>query len=323
MTAAITIYGCAPDEGALARSLAPQYGVEVTLVDAPLSLANVAVAEGSTCVSVDHRTAVPHLTLLGLRRAGVRYLSTRSVGFDHIDADFARSIGIEVGNVAYSPEGVADYTLLLMLMALREAVPLARSVERHDYRLRTRSRELPDLTVGVIGTGRIGSAVLTRLRGFGSQVLTYDVVPSADTPHVPLEELLRRSDVVTLHAPLTDASHHLLNADRIGQMKPDALLVNTARGALVDTAALIDALESGHLGGAALDVVEGESAAFGTDRAPDEDSFLARLQQLPNAIVSPHTAHYTDRALHDTVENTFINCCGFMARFDEESACLG
>jgi D-specific alpha-keto acid dehydrogenase len=177
-----------------------------------------------------------------------------------------------------------------------------------------RGKELRDLTVGVIGTGRIGAAVMDRLRSFGCRVLAYDRCPGSSAQYVPLDALLQRSDVVTLHAPLTTATHHLLNRARIEQFKRGAFIINTGRGPLVETEALLSALESGRLGGAALDVLEGEEGIFYCDHreSPVENQVMLRLQQLPNVLITPHTAYYTDHALRDTVENTLINCLRFL-----------
>ncbi len=176
-----------------------------------------------------------------------------------------------------------------------------------------RGRELRDLTVGVIGTGRIGAAVVDRLRGFGCRTVAHDRNPKSGADRLPLDELLRVSDIVTLHTPLNASTHHLLDRRRIEQMKPGALIVNTGRGALIDTEALVPALESGRLGGAALDVLEGEEGVFYADRRhePIESKQLLRLQELPNVLISPHTAYYTDHALMDTVENSITNCLEF------------
>jgi D-specific alpha-keto acid dehydrogenase len=307
----ITIYGCGPDEAVRFGRMAPRYGVLATLIEAPASEANADLARGNHCISVDHKTRLANATLLALSRAGVTYVSTRSVGYDHIDVKYAQSIGIAVENVAYSPDSVADYTLMLMLMLVRYARSIVSRSDAHDYRLgELRGKELRDLTVGVIGTGRIGSAVIGRLRGFGCRILAYDSRPKTSADHVPCGELLHRSDVVTLHTPLTADTHHLLDRDRIEQMKQGAFVVNTGRGALVDTEALIAALERGRLGGAALDVLEGEEGIFYRDcrgRPPESQPF-ARLHRLPNVIVSPHTAYYTDHALNDIVERTLTNC---------------
>jgi D-specific alpha-keto acid dehydrogenase len=312
--AGITVFGCEPDEAALFRELAPRFGITPIITDAAVSEANIELALGSRCVSVGHKTRVTNPTLLALSRVGVRYISTRSVGYNHIDVRYAERVGIRVENVAYSPDSVADYTIMLMLMAVRNMTSVLRRAAVHDYRLSTtRGRELRDLTVGVIGTGRIGSAVVDRLRGFGCQVLAYDKHPGT---RVPLEELLLQSDIVTLHTPLTAETHHFLDRRRIGQLKPGAFVVNTGRGALLDTSALVDALESGRLGGAALDVLEGEEGIFYADRRdePVESELLLRLQKLPNVLISPHTAYYTDHALSDTVENSIINCLTFGSR---------
>lgn len=311
-TTGITIYGCDPDEVALFTEMAPRLGVRPSFVAAPVSEANVDLAVGNRCISIDHKARVTGATLQALSRAGVRHISTRSIGCNHLDVEHAATLGMTVGTVAYSPDSVADYTLMLTLMVLRDAKALVRRADVHDYRLpERRGRELRDLTIGVVGTGRIGSAVITRLRGFGCSVLAHDSRPTADAPHVTLEELLRHSDVVTLHTPLTPDTHHLLDRERLAHLKPGAYVVNTGRGDLIDTGALLSALEDGRLGGAALDVVEDEEGTFYADcRGRPVDATLARLQRLPNVVVSPHTAFYTEHALSDIVENTLRDCLG-------------
>lgn len=310
----ITIYECGQDEAAVFGEVAPRFDVTPRITEAPVSEANIELAFGNRCISVGHKTPITNHTLLALSQAGVAYVSTRSIGHNHIDANYAQSIGITVGNVSYSPDSVADYTLMLILMAVRDAKAIIRRTDLHDYRLNdVRRRELRDLTVGVIGTGRIGTAVMDRLWGFGCRVVAYDNYPKTAAHYVPLDELLEQSDIVTLHTPLTPDTHHLLDRRRIAQMKPGACVINTGRGALLDTEALIPALESGRLGGAALDVLEGEEGIFYADcrdKLP-ANTLLLRLQQLPNVLISPHTAYYTDHALRDTVENTIVNCLTF------------
>jgi D-specific alpha-keto acid dehydrogenase len=316
-TTGITIYGCGPDESFLFREMGPRFGVLPTITEAAVSEANVALARGNRCISVGHKAPVTRSTLYALSQVGVEYISTRSIGCNHIDVAYADSVGITVGNVSYSPDSVADYTLMLMLMAVRHARSTMRSAEVHDYRLNhVRGRELRDLTIGVVGTGSIGTAVMDRLQGFGCRVVAHDSRPRTPADYVPLDELLRLSDIVTLHTPLDADTHHLLDRERIAQLKPGAYIVNTARGSLVDTEALAAALESGHLGGAALDVLEGEEGVFYADcrNRPPEDTVLARLHRLPNVLISPHTAYYTDHALGDTVENSITNCLTFESR---------
>jgi D-specific alpha-keto acid dehydrogenase len=313
-TIGITIYGCGQDEAALFREIAPRLDVMPTITEAALSEDNIGLAVGNRCISIGHKTRVTNAMLLALSEAGVTYISTRSVGYNHIDVNYAERVGVSVETVAYSPDSVADYTLMLMLMAMRDARTVIRRAEVHDYRLNdVRGKELRDLTIGVIGTGRIGAAVMDRLRGFGCRTLAYDTRRSTSADYVSLSELLEQSDIVTLHTPLTADTHHLLDRRRIEWMKHGAVIVNTGRGALLDTVALVAALESGRLGGAALDVLEGEEGVFYADwrDKPIENQLLLRLHKLPNVLISPHTAYYTDHALRDTVENSLTNCLTF------------
>ena len=310
----ITIYGCGQLETGLFRELSPRFGVMPTITEAAVSDATIELASGNRCISVSHKNQIANSALFALGRAGVRYISTRSIGLNHINVNYAASVGITVGTVAYSPDSVADYTLMLILMAVRNAKSMIRRADVYDYRLHdAHGKELRDLAVGVVGTGRIGAAVVDRLQGFGCRILAYDRRPKAAADYVSLDELLRLSDIVTLHTPLNAGTRHLLNRQRIGQMKRGAFIINTGRGALIDTGALIAALESGRLGGAALDVLEGEEGIFYADCRNKclESKSLLRLQQLPNVLISPHTAYYTDHALRDMVENSIINCLEF------------
>jgi D-specific alpha-keto acid dehydrogenase len=310
----VTIFGCDVDEAALFREKGPYFGITPVITSAPVSTETIRLAAGNRCISVGHKTPITNDELSALSRVGVRYISTRSIGLDHLDVGHARSVGITVEGVAYSPDGVADYTVMLILMAVRQVKSILRRADAHDYRLGDlRGAELRDLTVGVVGTGRIGSAVVDRLRGFGCRILAHDKQPKSSAEHVSLDELLRRSDIVTLHTPLDAETRHLLDRGRIEQLKPGAYLVNTARGSLVDSEALLAALESGRLAGAALDVVEGEHGVFYADHRarPLEGTALARLQALPNALITPHTAYFTGHALRDAVVNSLVNCLRF------------
>lgn len=310
----IAVYGCEREEAAVFREVAPRFGVTPTVTELAVSETNVELAAGHPCISISHKTHVTHSTLRSLSEAGVAYISTRSTGQNHIDARFALSVGITVEGVVYSPDSVADYTLMLMLMLVRNARSTVIRAEAHDFRLNdTRGKELRDMTVGVVGTGRIGAAVIERLRGFGCRVLACDRTPKTSAQYVPLDELLSQSDLVTFHTPLSAQTKHLLSHERIGRMKPGTFIVNTGRGALLDTESVVSALKSGRVGGAALDVLEGEEGLFYTDRRnrPIDGTLLARLQQLPNVLITPHAAFYTEHALHDTVTNTILNCLAF------------
>jgi D-specific alpha-keto acid dehydrogenase len=312
----ITVYSCEHDEGELLKELSPRFGIVPTITSVAVSEASVVSVPTNRCISVGHKSEVTGPMLRTLRAAGVEHISTRSIGFDHIDLDAATRLGITVENVVYAPDGVADFTLMLILMAIRNVKHVVGAVEHHDFRLSSvRGKDLCDLTVGVVGVGHIGSAVITRLLGFGCRVLahTSDPKPAVAAEFVSLDALLRESDVVTLHLPLTTGTHHFIGPEQLDTMRPGTVLVNTGRGALVDTEALLVALERGELGGVALDVLEGEEGIFYVDRStnPVDHPFLGRLQRLPNAIVTPHTAYFTHRALRDTVEKTLMNCLCF------------
>ena len=271
--------------------------------------ANVRDVPPGSAVSVNHKSPVDAALIRMLQKRGVTYLSSRSIGLDHVDRAAAGRAGIQVDSVAYSPESVAEFTIMLMLMALRNIGSVLRRAETGDFRLEPwRGRELRDMTVGVIGTGRIGKAVIERLRGFGCGILACDPHPDADVEYAELDELLSRSDLVTLHLPLTAGMRHMIDRARIEKMKRGAILVNAARGALVDADALADALESGRIACAALDVAEGEEGWFYNDCAGRGAPPFQRLLALPNAIVTPHTAFYTEHALCDVVRNTIQTC---------------
>lgn len=312
----VTAYDCARDEAEVFAELSPRFGVMPTITSAAVSETSVICVPGNRCISVGHKSEICGPILRALKEAGVEYVSTRSKGLNHIDLHAAETLGITVENVAYAPDGVADYTLMLMLMAIRNAKPIVSSAERYDFRLGSvRSKELRDMTVGVVGAGQIGQAVIKRLRGFGCRVLAHNTsrrVPEG-AAYVPLTELLRESDVVTLHLPLTRDTHHIIAREQIRTMKRGSVLINTGRGALVDTDALTIALESGRLAGAALDVIEGEEGLFYFDRTggPIDHPYLLRLQSMPNVLITPHTAYYTERVLYDTVEATLANCLTF------------
>lgn len=313
----ITVYGCEKDEADVFAELSPRFGVIPIVTCFAVSKSNAKLTHGNRCISVGHKSEISESTLVALKEAGVKYISTRSTGCNHIDMKAARRLGIAVGNVAYSPGSVADYTLMLMLMAIRNAKSIVRRMEKNDFRLdHVRGKELRDMVVGVLGTGHIGKAVIERLQGFGCHVLANDHNNEPSPNYVPLDELLQESDILTLHVPLNADTYHMIGHEQIKAMKQGSYIINTARGGLVDTNALIKALENGKLGGAALDVLEGEEGVFYFDctQKSIDNQFLLRLQRMPNVIVTPHTAYYSGRALRDTVENTLLNCLDFERR---------
>lgn len=289
-------------------------GHELILSRDPLEPETVRSAEGAEVVSVFIRSKVGREVIDALPR--LRAVVTRSTGYDHIDLEYCRKRGVAVFNVPdYGPDTVAEHTIMLLLMLARRVNELRRALERSDFSpLTVRGWELAGKTIGVVGTGRIGSRVAKLARAFGMRVLAYDVVENRElkeqygVEYVDFDTLLSSCDVITLHAPLTPQTRHLINRSNIRKIKRGALLVNTARGGLVETEALIEALDEGILAGAALDVVEGEwilggdwRRALKEDSANPEqyrDALLAlKLANHPNVVLTPHVAYNTWEAL--------------------------
>lgn len=282
---------------------AEEYGLSATLIEEPLTQANlsrVAGSEGVTTLGFSDLTAP---ALKRLAQYGVKYLATRTVGYNHIDLEAAKQYGIRVSNASYSPYNVADFTVMLILMLLRKAkISVCRALV-NDFSLDGMcGREMRNLTVGVVGTGKIGKTVIQNLSGFGCKILAYD--PYADPAGIPnvrftdFDTLCRESDVITLHVPLTPSTRHLIDGAAFSKMKKGALLINTARGGLVSTPDLIEALESGRLGGAGLDTVESEEGVAHIDlraRVVDRRD-LFYLKQFPNVVFTSHYAFFTEEA---------------------------
>lgn len=311
----ITVFDCEEDETEIFHELSPRFGIEPVMTKLPAAKYDHDPELLNACISVGHKSRITGSDLLALKESGVKYISTRSIGYDHIDTDAASRLGITVSNAVYSPDGVADYTLMLILMAIRGTKSAILRAEHSDFRLNPRrGMELCDMTVGIIGAGRIGRAVQNRLHGFGCRILLCDQNYDADC--TPLCDLLQKSDIITLHVPLSAETYHMLGKEQLHSMKQGAFLINTGRGSLVDTQELINALEDGRLGGAALDVVEGEEGFFYSDcsHRAIQNPFLPKLQKMSNVIITPHTAYYTDRVLYDTIEITLQNCFDFERR---------
>ena len=312
---ALRPYDELPRLEALSRELGFDFG---WTADYP-TLENAGLAAGADGICIITNPMSREL-LAAYRELGVRGLATRSIGYEHIDLAAARERGIRVGHASYPPEGVADYAIMLMLMALRKLKLVCRHAAAQDFTLEGKlGRALSSCTVGVVGTGAIGSCVVRELRGFGCRVLAYDPFPRAEladlATYTSLPELLASSDVVTLHAPGLPENHHMIGAEELALMKTDAVLVNAARGSLVDTAALVEALESGRIGGAALDTIEHEAGLYYLDRSRDAlpNRDRAALMALPNAIVTPHMAFYTAEDVEGMVRSNVEALLAFAA----------
>jgi D-lactate dehydrogenase len=291
------------------------HSFELTYHVFPLSQETVALAEGSDAVCVFVNDNLNAAVLEALHKGGTRAVLLRCAGFNNVDLKTADKLGLFVARVAaYSPEAVAEFTIALIL-----------TLNRHTHRAYNRVREgnfsldgllgytMHSKTVGIIGTGKIGLAVAKILKGFGCRLLAYDPykIPAFDEfgEYVALETLLEQSDIVTLHCPLMDATRHIINQSTLERMKPGAMLVNSSRGGLIDTVAVIAALKSHKLGALAIDVYEQESALFYHDRSADiiDDDVFQRLMTFPNVLVSGHQGFFTKEALTQIAEVTLRN----------------
>ena len=315
----VTVYNCRPfDEKELFLEYAKELGIDLVLCNDAPDLNNVSLCKGSRCVDVI-TSKIDAPLIKAFHEQGVEYITTRTIGYDHIDLEAAGKYGIKVGNAPYGPNGVADYTVMLLLMSIRKMGAILGRTNLQDYTLQgLNGRELRDLTVGVIGTGRIGSTVIRNLSGFGCRILAYDLYEKDEVKqlaaYVPLEEIWKESDVITLHTPLTEENHHLINADTIAQMKDGVVIVNTARGALIDSDAFIDAIENGKIGAAGLDVVENEFGLYYYDHKADilKNRELAMLRSFPNVTVSHHMAFYTKNYVETVVKDSLMSCKLYM-----------
>jgi D-lactate dehydrogenase len=270
------------------------------------------------CPFVNDRLDAPVVDELGV--GGTRLLALRSAGFNHVDLHAAARAGIVVARVpAYSPHAVAEHTVALMLS-------LNRRLHRAYARVREGNFALEGLlgfdfhgrTAGIVGTGKIGAAVARILAGFGCRLVAHDPFPNAEclelgARYVGLPELWASADVISLHCPLTADTRHLVDAHAVAAMKPGVMLVNTGRGALVDTMAVIAGLKSGRIGYLGLDVYEEEAELFFEDRSARviQDDVFARLLTFPNVLVTGHQGFFTREALRAIAETTLANVGAF------------
>lgn len=284
-----------------------------------LRAAAVPLAEGCAGVCTFVNDEIDAATIEGLVSRGVRVLALRCAGYNNVDFKAAFEKGLTVVRVpAYSPYAVAEHAMSLLMTLNRHLhKAVARTRDFNFSLVGLTGMDLHGKTAGVVGTGRIGRVFCDICRGLGMRVLAYDAYPNPKSglEYAPLDRLLGESDVVSLHCPLTPETHHLFNAETIGKMKPGALLINTSRGGLIESEALLDALRDGRLGGAGLDVYEEESEWFYEDRSQrvKQDKVLALLVSMPNVILTSHQAFLTREALANIATTTCANLDAFFS----------
>ncbi|KJK00610.1 2-hydroxyacid dehydrogenase [Pseudomonas sp. 21] len=298
------------------------HGFELHFQQTQLRLDTVALAMGFEVVCPFVNDDLSRPVLEHLAAGGTKLIALRSAGYNHVDLAAAHMLGLAVVRVpAYSPHAVAEHGVGLVLALCRHLHRAYNRTREGDFSLHGLTGfDLHGRTVGIIGSGQIGEVFARIMSGFGCHILAYDPYPNHAIEtlggrFVELDELLAQSDIISLHCPLNEATRHLINADSLERMKRGAMLINTGRGALVDTPALIEALKSGQLGYLGLDVYEEEADIFFADRSdqPLQDDVLARLLTFPNVIITAHQAFLTREALAGIAQTTLANIAAWQA----------
>jgi len=292
------------------------HGHDLVFQPATLSPTTVALANGFPAVCLFVNDHADRAVLESLVAGGTRVIALRCAGYNNVDLVAAQALGLTVVRVpAYSPYAVAEHTVALMLMLNRQLHRAYNRVREGNFALEgLLGFDMHGRTVGLIGTGRIGAITARILSGFGCRILATDLTENPDVlalgaRYVPRDELLTQSDIISLHAPLTPKTHHLIDAVAIARMKPGVMLINTSRGALVDTRAVIIGLKSGRIGSLGLDVYEEEADLFFSDLSGTviRDDVFSRLLTFPNVVVTGHQAFFTRDALAAIASTTLDN----------------
>lgn len=293
---------------------------EIQYVDAPLNEKTVILAQHSEAVCVFVNDKLNEAVIEALALMGVRLIAMRCAGYNNVNLKAAQKHGLTVVRVpAYSPHAIAEHTLALILTLNRKTHKAYNRVREGNFSLdRLMGFDLYGKTVGVVGTGKIGAAFCRIMRGLGCKVLAYDVAEDKDLQnngiiYTPLDTLLQNADIVSLHCPLNDATRHLINSRALDLMKQGAMLINTGRGALIDTKAVIEALKKGRLGYLGIDVYEQEDKLFFRDFSESiiQDELILRLMSFPNVLITAHQAFFTDEAMTEIAQTTLHNIAFF------------
>ena len=312
----VAMYSTKPYDSVAFRRANALSGHEIVELEDRLRLATVPLADGAQAICVFVNDVLDDAALTALAAVGVRHVALRCAGFNNVDLAAAARLDLDVVRVpAYSPNAVAEHTIALLLSLNRRIHKAYNRVRDGNFALDGLvGFDLAGKTVGVVGTGRIGALVARLAWHFRCEVIAYD--PIVDQPlvdlgigYVGLDELWERSHIVTLNCPLTAETHHLVSVDVVERMRRDVMLVNTGRGALIDTLAVIDGLKSGQIGSLALDVYEEEAELFFEDRSAEiiSDDVFSRLLTFPNVLITAHQAFLTREALDAIAATTLAN----------------
>ena len=308
----IKMFGVRDEEMPIAKNWAAQNNVQLSMTKEILTLENLAEVEEVDGVSLSQVGRLPDEIYAKLAKKGIKQLAQRSAGVDMYNLELAKENGIIVTNVpSYSPESIAEFTVTTALELLKKTDEIAKRVAKHDFSWQPviRGRVLGQMTVAVIGTGRIGQITATLFKGFGAKVVGYDVRPKKEledilTYQASVEDAVKQADIVTLHMPAFADNYHLFDEKMFKNFKKDAIFLNMARGSLVDTKALLAALDADLLQGAGIDTYEYEAPYMPKDFSEKEvsDQLFLDLMNHPKVIYTPHVAYYTDEAVKNLVE---------------------
>lgn len=317
----ILAFGVTADEKPLLeRAFEGQH--EVRCLDVFLSEDTAPIAAGYEIVSSSVNADLGARVLHTLSDGGTKMIAQRSTGFNNIDLDVARQLGMTVSRVSYySPYSVAEFAWALAMAVNRRIVRASNRTRDFDFRLNgLMGRDLRGRTAGVIGTGKIGEAFTRIAHGFGMRLLGWDVAQNPaclelGMKYVDKDVLLADADLVSLHVPLLESTHHIIDSAALKTMRDDAILVNSSRGGLIDTDALVTELRAGRFSGVGLDVYEAEAGVFFLDKSLEavEDDTLARLVTFPHVVVTSHQAYYTSDAVGQIIGTTVANVADYLA----------
>lgn len=314
----ITVYEKRPYEEEIIKEFGQKHNIEIVSTDEILDEKTLYLSKGSDAVTTLGYSTLNADLLDKIKANGVKFLSTRTIGYNHYDVKYAKQIGLKVSNVSYAPNGVADFTIMLMLISVRKYKPAMWRQNVNDYTLNgLMGREMRHLTIGVLGTGRIGSTVIKNLSGFGCKILAYDKYENENikniAQYVDFDTLLKNSDIITIHMPLTAENYGIINKENIAKMKTGVIIVNTARGELMNIPDLTEEIESKKIGALALDVFQNEDEIYhhylSTDIIKNRD--MAYLRQFPNVVLTQHMAFFTDSVVEEMISNSLNSLLSF------------
>lgn len=303
------------------------YDYSLKFVEAKLDENTAIMAKGYEVICVFVNDIVNKEVIKILAEGGTRLIALRCAGYNNVDYKEAKKYGLTIVRVpTYSPEAIAEATIAMLLTLNRKLTHAYNRVRDFNFSLQGLvGFNLRGKTIGIIGTGQIGRAFINVCRGFGMKMLAYDPYPQSisDVTYTSLDALIKNSDIISLHTPLTKDNYHLIDKKRIKDMKDGAIILNTSRGGLIDSNALLDGLKSKKLGGAALDVYEEEADVFYVDNSTEgiADDTLARLISMPNVLITSHQAYLTKEALEAISKTTLDNIKEFMEEKQLTNSC--